>query len=101
MRPLYNAFLLSFWSVVAPQVPYVHSSLRPTTSSKSKHSAISLFIVPSFKIRNFLIFDLATLLYSGLFMSKLSPKAVRARRLLLLLMGVFIVLPWVVFFYLK
>ncbi len=43
-QQLENTFLLSFWSVVAPRVPYVHSSLSPTNSSKSKHSDSCLFV---------------------------------------------------------
>jgi hypothetical protein len=41
-RLMQNAFLLSFWSVVAPRVRLYTASLRPTNSSKLRYSAIGL-----------------------------------------------------------
>lgn len=43
VNQLENTFLLTFGSVVAPRVPYVHSSLCPTNSLKLKHSDSCLF----------------------------------------------------------
>ena len=54
MRPMHNVFILNFCAVVAPRVLLYTASRSPTNSSKSRHSAIDLFIIRILKI---LIFD--------------------------------------------